>query len=244
MLDDARMLATIAADLDRLDAVDLAGAGEPVTACPGWTVLDVLGHLGVIHGRLTGLVGGQPFALLVDQPPPPPADEVLAWRREMSRSAFDALSSVDPETPMPSWFGRTTARVWVRRMMHETAMHRWDIEAATGAPQPFEPDVAIDAVDELLEIFAPEIDHDAWASLSTEGSSSIHVHATDAAGEWVIDLSEIGLSFRREHAKGDVAARGPASDLALVIWNRRPATDLEVFGDEDLLARFLDMAVF
>ena len=41
-----------------------------------------------------------------------------------------------------------------------------------------------------------------------------------------------------EHAKGDVAARGTASDLLLFLWGRVPADTLEVFGDADLLARF------
>ena len=42
----------------------------------------------------------------------------------------------------------------------------------------------------------------------------------------------------REHAKGDVAARGTASDLLLFLWGRVPATALEVFGDAALLDRF------
>ena len=44
----------------------------------------------------------------------------------------------------------------------------------------------------------------------------------------------------REHAKGDVAARGTASDLLLFLWGRVPATALEVFGDAELLDRFQD----
>jgi hypothetical protein len=42
----------------------------------------------------------------------------------------------------------------------------------------------------------------------------------------------------REHAKGDVAARGSASDLLLFLWGRVSAERLEVFGDAELLARF------
>jgi hypothetical protein len=46
------------------------------------------------------------------------------------------------------------------------------------------------------------------------------------------------VTVTREHAKGDVAARGTASDLLLFLWGRVPADSLEVFGDADLLARF------
>jgi hypothetical protein len=42
----------------------------------------------------------------------------------------------------------------------------------------------------------------------------------------------------REHAKGDVAARGSASDLLRFLWGRAAADQLEVFGDGEALARF------
>src|SRR6476661_326746 len=144
MLDDARMFEQLAADLDRLDAVDPSALDRPVAACPGWTVLDVLAHLGVIHRRLVGmLVDGDEFRFLADQPPPPPADEVVAWRMATSRAALAALRASDLDGPTTSWFGPTTVRTWLRRMMHEAAVHRWDVEAAAGAPAPFDPDVAV-----------------------------------------------------------------------------------------------------
>ncbi len=33
------------------------------------------------------------------------------------------------------------------------------------------------------------------------------------------------------HAKGDAAVRGPAADLLLWLWGRRPLDGFEVFGD-------------
>ena len=52
----------------------------------------------------------------------------------------------------------------------------------------------------------------------------MHVHSTDADGEWLVDFDN-GLAVTREHAKGDVAVRGPASDLMLVLYGRVPARD-------------------
>ena len=46
-----------------------------------------------------------------------------------------------------------------------------------------------------------------------------------------------GRRSRAEHAKGDVAARGSASDLLLFLWGRVPADALEVFGDAACSAR-------
>ncbi len=44
------------------------------------------------------------------------------------------------------------------------------------------------------------------------------------------------LSVTHEHGKGDCAVRGSASDLLLYLWTRKPAADLEVFGDAELAA--------
>ncbi len=46
------------------------------------------------------------------------------------------------------------------------------------------------------------------------------------------------VTVTAEHAKGDVAARGTASELLLFLWRRVPASELEVFGDAELLERF------
>jgi uncharacterized protein (TIGR03083 family) len=244
MLDDDRMFDVLATDLDRLDAVDEATLDRPVAACPGWTALDVLAHLGVIHRRLVGmLVDGEPFAMLVEQPPPPPADEVVAWRRQVSREAYDALRGRDLDGPTMTWFGPATVRVWVRRMVHETAIHRWDVEAAIGAPAPLDPDVGVDSVDELFEVFAGQVPPHRWAAMAPDGAT-IHAHATDAPGEWLLRLGPDGLTVTPEHAKADAGARGPASDLALVLWSRQPPSAVEVFGDADLLDRFRDVATF
>jgi hypothetical protein len=49
-----------------------------------------------------------------------------------------------------------------------------------------------------------------------------------------------GTELTREHAKGDVAARGCASDLFLFLWGRVAPTTLDVFGDAALLDQFRD----
>ena len=45
----------------------------------------------------------------------------------------------------------------------------------------------------------------------------------------------------REHAKGDVAVRGTASDLLLFLWGRLPGKNLEVLGDASLLGRYFEL---
>ncbi|MCB0959845.1 MAG: hypothetical protein KDB04_10015, partial [Acidimicrobiales bacterium] len=53
-----------------------------------------------------------------------------------------------------------------------------------------------------------------------------------------------GVVVERAHAKGDVALRGRAEDLALVLWRRRPLGALDAIGDVALAERLLDVARF
>jgi hypothetical protein len=52
------------------------------------------------------------------------------------------------------------------------------------------------------------------------------------------------MHVTHEHAKGDVAVRGPASDLLLVLYGRKPTNEVDIFGDAALFERFREQAKF
>src|SRR5439155_3667823 len=126
---------------------------------------------------------------------------------------------------------------WPRRMAHETAIHRVDGELAAGRTvatlTAIDPEVAADGIDEFLDLMLP-------ADVTFDAAGTIHVHATDTPGEWLIRVGPDGVTVTKEHAKGDVAVRGPAQDLLLLLWNRRGPDGLEVFGDQSLLDAWRD----
>jgi MDMPI C-terminal domain len=76
-----------------------------------------------------------------------------------------------------------------------------------------------------------------------EPETTIHLHCTDVAGEWLVRRSPDGLDIERAHAKGDVAARATASDLDLYLHGRVPVDALELFGDPELLEGLRTAAV-
>ena len=57
---------------------------------------------------------------------------------------------------------------------------------------------------------------------------------------------EDGVSWSHDHGKGDVALRGPVTDLLLAMVRRRPATELgiEVFGDTAVWDTWLERTPF
>jgi hypothetical protein len=97
-------------------------------------------------------------------------------------------------------------------------------------------------IDELLDnllpaaAFSPDIER-----LRGKGET-LHLHATDADGEWMITLEPNGYRWEHGHGKGTVAARGPAADLLLVLYRRLPPgrAALDLFGDEKLFEHWLD----
>jgi len=221
------------------DAVAAAASGAALDAtvpsCPEWTVYELLAHLGRHHRWVAANLDRAPAdgpAPAADQEAPPQGAAVVGWIEQGSAALADRLLAVEPTTPCWTWTDDDrTARFWARRTAHETAMHRWDLQAAVGAPEPFGPALAADAIDEYLSIIAR-------IGAGDGDGGSIHLHASDAEGEWLLRLDDAGMQLTREHAKGDVAVRGPASDLLLVVSGRRPTSTVELFGDAAVFDRW------
>ena len=135
------------------------------------------------------------------------------------------------------WVVDRTAGFWARRQANETAVHRWDAQGAAGPLEPIEHALAVDGIDEFFGLipFWP------WADRVRGNGETLHFHCTDGEGEWLARLGSDGVVITAEHAKGDVAARGTASDLLLFLYGRVSADDLEVFGDASLLDRWQEL---
>ncbi len=125
-------------------------------------------------------------------------------------------------------------------MAQETAVHRWDAQAALGDPEPIEPELACDGIDEVLDVIVPSRLRGPEDAREGHGET-YHFHRTDGPGEWLVRFDAQGATVTREHAKGDVAVRGAASDLLLFLWGRLPGERLEVLGDASLLGRLFEL---
>ena len=224
-----------------LAAAARRGLDPPVPACAGWTVADLVLHTGMVHRHKLEIVRGR-LAEPPDPWPPPAPDpaELLGWYEQGLEELLTVLEAADPETRV--WtFHRPdqTVAFWCRRMAHETAVHRVDAESAHGEPRPVPATLAADGVGELLEVFlAPFLEGEPVGGRG----EAVHLHATDAEGEWLVRLLPAGVEVGRGHAKGDAAASGSASDLLLFLWGRAPADRLERLGDPALLPRLRELA--
>ena len=239
--------------LRREGAAALAAAGgppdDPVPGCPGWSAADLAAHLGVIHHRVAELVrsGGLDRPARLFREVEAPAPELrAAWLAQGVDALVASLAAADPETAVWTWAGPGTNRFWGRRMALETAIHRWDLESAHGEPAPVEAELAVDGVDELFDVFVPSRRDggrpgvEPWRFDGT--GERLHLHCTDVPGEWVLRFGPGSLEVTREHAKGEAALRGPASDLLLVLYGRVGPERVEVLGDPAVVRLWTDAA--
>ena len=159
------------------------------------------------------------------------------WRVADLVGHVGRLADAGPDVELWTWTNDRTTGFWARRQANETAMHRIDAQLAAATPQPVEHALAVDGIDELFDLIP------FWSSAGRVrgNGEKIHFHCTDGDGEWLAVLGADGLTVTREHAKGDVAARGTASNLLLFLYGRTAADNLEIFGDASLLARWRDL---
>lgn len=214
-----------------------------VPTCPGWDLGALVAHLGRSHRwAVANLTAGRRVHLReIDQAPDAQAER-LAWYREGLEQLGAAIERTDPDAEIWAFgaSGEHRAWWWFRRMAHETALHRYDAELAAGIePTPLEPSFSAGGIDEYLVDLLPRLPAERFAGRH----GILHVHATDAPGEWMLDFDQPPQPARREHVKADTAVRGPAADLLLWLWGRRPVDGLEVFGDAGAVADWSSLAI-
>jgi len=224
----------------RADSHALASAADGnfkarVSGCPEWKVGDLVAHTGEVH-RSWAQVAERRLQSHEDlqRSELPPDDRLLDWFREGAEHLASVLENTDGSVPVWSWSNQKNVAFVKRRMAQETTVHRWDAQEAAGRAQGIDAELAADGIDELLDIFVPVED----APLKGNGET-IHLHSTEGAGEWLLTLTPEGIEVERAHRKGDVAIRGGASDLLLLMWRRVPTSSVEVLGDNALAERFL-----
>lgn len=234
-------LAQMRADASRIAEVLTVGPVDAaVEACPGWTVGDLVGHLGGVHRWATYAVlhGERPPAASSGSRVDSDGPDLGTWLVEGAETLADTLGPLADDAPAWNPFGTPQVTAfWPRRQAHETMVHRWDVEAAVGDTTPLPPELASDGIDELFEVIVPRNAGRGSVVLPTE---SLHVHCTDVPGEWLLWTEDGQLSMRREHAKGAAAVRGPAESLLLLLWGRTDVLDeaIDVVGDVDVAARW------
>src|SRR3954447_20203112 len=123
---------------------------DRVPGCPDYDVGSLLLHTGAF-GRQIGLV--VPAGEYVEPSFDDVGDDPIDWHRRGMAELSDALGEVAPDRITWTWAGDRPALFWFRRAAQELAVHRWDVESASGEPSPIDTELAVDGIDEFAEHF-------------------------------------------------------------------------------------------
>jgi uncharacterized protein (TIGR03083 family) len=215
-------------------AADASEPGVSIPTCPGWTMRDLLLHLGGVHRWAAAHVAdarrqvidvAQPFDIVETLPAD---DELVRWFVDGHAALVATLESAPADVecfaflPAPS-----PLAFWARRQAHETAIHRADAESPSGHMTPYPVEFAIDGIDELLLGFASRPRREE----PTETPRTVQLTATDADAQWSLSIAPPKITVDGARARADCRVRASASDLYLLLWNRLDVHDLEATGD-------------
>jgi uncharacterized protein (TIGR03083 family) len=222
-----------------VDAVAAGPLDAPVPTCPDFTVDDLAHHVGRFcawwtHNLCEG--SGRPKT-------PCSADlggeDRVDWLRAIGDHLVTELRATPPETVVWTWHPPDQSAAFVaRRVSHELAIHRVDAQLARGPAAPVEAELAADGIEEVF-VLLTVVDRVRHGSATGSGPQTLHLHGTDfAPAEWLLVIDEGGIEVTRVHAKGDLALRGPVSDLEMLLYQRPTVGVVDRFGDASVLDAF------
>jgi uncharacterized protein (TIGR03083 family) len=222
----------------------------PIPTCPDWRMRDLVRHIGDVHRWAAAHVAErrtEPIRTIEDVAGPLPDDgALLDWFAEGHARLLETLETADPAVECWSFLpAPSPLAFWARRQAHETAIHRADAQSASGAISAFDPAFASDGVDELLFGFFGRPGRGDGIEVPPR---TLLLRATDAGadGGWLVRLTSEGMTTSRSNGEGDgdadCSVDASASDLYLLLWNRREAEGLDVTGDGSILTFWRDTA--
>jgi uncharacterized protein (TIGR03083 family) len=208
----------------------------PVAACPGWTMAELVWHMGEVLAFWKQVIDKKALNTSdlqwIERPHP---RDLMTWYGTSVSDALATLSSTDPSMRCWTWTGEQDVAWIIRRMAHESSIHMWDACTAVGVQAPLDAELSSDGIDEFLYVMVPHV-----REAQPVVGGSVHLHCTDVEGEWLAVPGEGDqMIITREHAKGSCAIRGSAHDLLLLLWRRIPSFAVEVIGDAAVAERFL-----
>jgi uncharacterized protein (TIGR03083 family) len=135
---------------------------------------------------------------------------------------------------MWAWGLDQHAAFWSRRQLHETFVHRTDLEQALGIDPKVDAGVAADAIDEFLLNLAPAAYFSPKINNLRGNGERITFVACDIDRSWTIVLAPEGftVSDGRDQSEPTAASLiGLALPLLLVLYRRRSSAEAGVAID-------------
>lgn len=242
LVDYGRLLHAITVEGELLaGAATGARSDLPVPGCPGLTVAKTVQHTGSIYRRTLNWIrnGEQPDDWQREPNGNGGPEDLIAYHTESRHALAVELAAHDPDEPCATWWpANRTYGFWRRRMAHETAVHRVDVQAAIGMDiTPVATDFAADGVDEVLHAwFGHRL---AEIGMTATSYGAVGIQVSDLS--WLAILGRVRSSARRvpevDARAADALVTGDPMAVYLWLWGRLPDREVEITGDIDASAQ-------
>lgn len=240
-MDEERYLECLEADYTRLREVVAGALDETVPSCPDWNGADLVVHVAEVflHKAETMRLGTYPTPW-----PPDLRADPLGALDENYRRLLDEFAARDTADHSLTWYGPDqTVGFWLRRMAHETVIHRLDAEFAAGVPHdPIPSDLADDGIDELLVCFL--------AYSSTEYPAELEdlpecdgrtVQIDTGSSGWQVQLGPMEITVERGQADPEAGVFGESDAMLRWVWRRADDDVVQLDGNRWVLGKLRRM---
>ncbi|HWM73127.1 MAG TPA: maleylpyruvate isomerase family mycothiol-dependent enzyme [Nocardioides sp.] len=249
-----RRLQAMQAYAERMaENVGAADSDAAVPTCPGWTVADLVKHVGETQNWVSDIIErriADPSQLPTEMAPlPTEPGDWPAWLSDGAARAVEAFSDEALEAPVfnAAADDRTGGEFWLSSLLNETVIHGADAAYAAGRDYDVDADIAADLITNHLQMLTSST----WAAQRPESANALRgtgetlrLRATDDPGEWFIERGPEGATWQARSGEADVSVSGPASSLLLILTRRRQLADetdrVSVDGDPDLFRHWIE----
>jgi uncharacterized protein (TIGR03083 family) len=245
VLTDSELRAWVTENLEVIAVAAAEASGAAVPSCPGWTVADVVDHLGPImmgwycHNLVTAPEENDFLSAALSAPPlPDGADARVGYLRESAEKFARVVAAVDLDAPVWAFGPVGPARFWLLRAATETAVHRWDVESAVGTPTAVAPARAATSVDETVGGMWRALVEAEWPEVSPVRNPRVPdeplgIRAVDADRTWIVRAEGGSLEVDSDGPLPDTRIEGPSGELMLYLWGRLDARAVRARGPVD-----------
>jgi uncharacterized protein (TIGR03083 family) len=241
------MLEMIAARSHALrTAAATASLDARIPGCPGWSVSDLVAHLGAVQLFWSAAVTAGPATYPPDEDTigaRAPHGDLLTWSADATAALIRSLRAAGPDRGCWTWWETSgapmTAGAVARHQVQEAGVHALDAQHAAGRPERLPSALAADGVGEFLTV-----------GLLTTGAwphdPASAVLAAGDGGTWHLSLRRDGARVAEIPGPGtspvaaDATVTGSPGDFVLAFYRRQGPDRLQVTGDRAVLIRLLD----
>lgn len=213
-----------------------AALGVAVPTCPGWTVGDVLVHLGIVARVVVPWLHDNRRPRTVELPPE--RTDPVQWFGSGWRALHETLGERAPDAPTSTWSPHeATVGFWQRKQVHEHGIHALDVATALGSPWSVPDAVALDGIDEVVRLW---LGNQVGNQVGGDGCL-VRLAATTSRAErpeefWSVGLHAGVMELHRLDVPPDAAVRADPVTLYRWLWGRAPDAEVVVDGDPAAVA--------